>query len=350
MRRRLTVKRTYKFKNSLFNNGIEFINQLNEWGQSGTPFVFMVDYAKLKPLAWPINQIDNELITFNFNGFTNKASNNKRRISEDFSFSKTPIPFEEYRIKFDLVVKELKAGNSFLINLSVPTAIQTNLSLIEIFDRSVAPYRLRYQNDFVCFSPEIFIKIHKNKIASFPMKGTIDAAIPNAANQILNDTKEAAEHATIVDLIRNDLSMICDKVWVEKYRYIDKLQTNQKELLQVSSEISGILADELVGNFGDIIWNLLPAGSICGAPKPSTLNIINTVEKYDRGYYTGVMGYFDGTHFESAVMIRFIENQNEQLVFKSGGGITAQSNVQSEYQEIIDKVYLPFNYVPEPMH
>ncbi len=334
----------------MFNHGLEFRNQLNEWGQNGTPFIFMVDYAKLNPLAWRVEEIDDQLITYNFNGFTNQSSNYKRRISEEFSFSKSPISFEAYRTKFDLVVKELKAGNSFLVNLSVPTAIQTNLSLVDIFDRSVAPYRLLYRNDFVCFSPEIFIKIHNNKIASFPMKGTIDAAIPNAKNQILNDSKEAAEHATIVDLIRNDLSMICDKVWVENYRYIDKIHTNQKELLHVSSKISGLLAPKLVGNFGDIIWNLLPAGSICGAPKPSTLNIIKNVENYDRGYYTGVMGYFDGTHFESAVMIRFIENQNDELVFKSGGGITAQSNVHSEYQEIIDKVYLPFNHAAKPMH
>ncbi len=330
--------------------GLEFRNQLNTWGQKGIPFVFMVDYAKQKPIAWQVDQIDSEKIAYNFNGFTNQVTNYTRRIPDGFSFSKAPISFANYQTKFQQVIQELKAGNSFLVNLSVTTPIQTDLSLAQIFDHAIAPYRFRFNNEFVCFSPEIFVKINQNRIASYPMKGTIDASIPNAASHILQDKKEAAEHATIVDLIRNDLSMICDRIWLERYRYIDEIKTHQKTLLQVSSEISGLLADHLVGKLGDIIWELLPAGSICGAPKPSTLNIIQEVENYERGYYTGIMGYFDGEQFESAVMIRFIENQNGQLVFKSGGGITAQSNAESEYQELIDKVYLPFNHVSEPVH
>jgi para-aminobenzoate synthetase component 1 len=178
------------------------------------------------------------------------------------------------------------------------------------------------------------------------MKGTIDASFPNAEHVILSDPKEAAEHATIVDLIRNDISMVADKVWVERYRYIEPIETNQKKLLQVSSEIAGILPDEFDCEFGDLLLKLLPAGSISGAPKPSTLKIIKDAEGYERGYYTGIMGYFDGENFESAVMIRYIENQNGKLVFKSGGGITAQSDAHSEYQELIDKVYLPFAHVP----
>ncbi|HEV7382102.1 MAG TPA: chorismate-binding protein, partial [Dyadobacter sp.] len=99
-----------------------------------------------------------------------------------------------------------------------------------------------------------------------------------------------------------------------------------------------------------LIMKLLPAGSITGAPKPSTQRIIAEAEAYERGYYTGVMGYFDGQNFESAVMIRFIENQNGQLVFKSGGGVTASSKASQEYQEIIDKVYLPIRHASEIVH
>jgi len=179
------------------------------------------------------------------------------------------------------------------------------------------------------------------------MKGTINASVPDAENVILSDHKEASEHATIVDLIRNDLSMVSEKVWVEKYRYIDRIRTNDKVLLQVSSKIAGKLPADFNGAYGDLLLKLLPAGSISGAPKPSTLKIIETAEGYQRGYYTGIMGYFDGENFESAVMIRFIENQNGRLVFKSGGGITALSNAKNEYQELIDKVYLPFRHAPQ---
>jgi para-aminobenzoate synthetase component 1 len=182
------------------------------------------------------------------------------------------------------------------------------------------------------------------------MKGTIDAALPDAQNLILSDPKESAEHATIVDLIRNDLSMVAEKVWVERYRYIDRITTNDKTLLQVSSEVAGMLPADFRGEYGDLIMKLLPAGSITGAPKPSTQRIIAEAEAYERGYYTGVMGYFDGQNFESAVMIRFIENQNGQLVFKSGGGVTASSKASQEYQEIIDKVYLPIRHASEIVH
>jgi para-aminobenzoate synthetase component 1 len=167
------------------------------------------------------------------------------------------------------------------------------------------------------------------------MKGTIDASIPNAEQIILNDPKEKAEHATIVDLIRNDLSIVADQVEVVSYRYIDKLSTNKGDLLQVSSKITGQLPENYAQKLGDIIFSLLPAGSISGAPKPKTLEIIEKAEDYKRGFYTGICGWFDGEKLDSAVMIRFIEQQDDKMIFKSGGGITSQSNMEKEYEELI---------------
>ncbi|TDE11594.1 aminodeoxychorismate synthase component I [Dyadobacter psychrotolerans] len=327
-----------------------FTRNLNEWGKNKIPFVFLVDYQGNKPVAWQLEEIDPEKVRFNLNGFHNDPLAEKTDLTVPFSFKKKPVPFEKYEAAFNQVVENLRAGNSFLVNLSVPTPVKTNLSLLDIYKKSEAPYRFWMKNQFVCFSPEIFVRINGNKISSFPMKGTIDASVYDAENVILSDPKEAAEHATIVDLIRNDISMVARQVWVEKYRYIDRIVTNDKTLLQVSSEIAGILPEDFNGKFGDLLLKLLPAGSITGAPKPSTLKIIREAEGYERGYYTGVMGYFDGENFESAVMIRYIENQNGNLVFKSGGGITALSNARDEYQEIIDKVYLPFSHVPHIMH
>lgn len=324
----------------------DFTEKLNEWGRTKTPFFFLVDYQFQKPLALKLSEVDPGEILFHLNGFTNDHPMLRDELPEHIQFDKHPLPFEVYQPKFDCVLRHLNAGNSFLVNLSVPTPIDTNLSLEQIFRHSEAPYRLLVKNQFVCFSPEIFVRIQGNRIASFPMKGTIDASVPDAEQVILSDHKEAAEHATIVDLIRNDVSMVAEKVWVERYRYIDRIQTSDKTLLQVSSEIAGILPDNFNGQYGDLLKKLLPAGSITGAPKPRTLEIIQEAEGYNRGYYTGVMGYFDGEHFESAVMIRFIEQQDDALVFKSGGGITALSNASSEYQEVIDKVYLPFSYTP----
>jgi para-aminobenzoate synthetase component 1 len=86
---------------------------------------------------------------------------------------------------------------------------------------------------------------------------------------------------------------------------------------------------------------LLPAGSVSGAPKPKTLEIIKEIEEENRGYYTGVFGYYNGSELDSGVMIRFIENRAGKYFYRSGGGITTQSIVESEYQEAIDKVYVP---------
>ena len=173
------------------------------------------------------------------------------------------------------------------------------------------------------------------------MKGTIDASLPDAEKRILADAKETAEHNTIVDLIRNDLSMIASEVKVDRFRYVEKIVTHEKTLLQVSSEISGKLQENHMRELGNIFRKLLPAGSISGAPKNKTLQIIHEAEIYSRGFYTGVFGYFDGSKLDSGVMIRFIKKENGRLIFCSGGGITANSNVQNEYNELIDKVYVP---------
>jgi para-aminobenzoate synthetase component 1 len=132
-------------------------------------------------------------------------------------------------------------------------------------------------------------------------------------------------------------------VHVKRYRYIEKLQTNKGELLQVSSEIVGTLPTDYKTKLGELLLSLLPAGSISGAPKPKTVEIIKKAESYNRGFYTGIFGFFDGKTVDSAVMIRFIEQQENAFVFKSGGGITSQSDVQKEYEELIQKVYVPIN-------
>jgi para-aminobenzoate synthetase component 1 len=173
------------------------------------------------------------------------------------------------------------------------------------------------------------------------MKGTIDASLPDAEASLLNDRKEFFEHNTIVDLIRNDLSMISSSVGVDRFRYIENIRTNRKDLLQMSSEISGRMPEGYLEHLGEDIFTLLPAGSISGAPKEKTLQLIKAAEADGRGFYTGVFGYFNGRDLSSAVMIRFIEKADGGLLFRSGGGITALSDCESEYRELIDKVYVP---------
>ncbi len=310
------------------------IEQINLYSGLQIPFLFIINYKAENGFVIKKNELDNNFIRFSLS--------EKSKISDISSFvwETLPVKREFYKIKFDTVKNELQLGNSFLINLTQPTRVETNLTLPEIYEKGTAKYKLWLKDQFTVLSPETFVQIRNGFIYSYPMKGTIDATIPNAEEAILNDKKEKAEHATIVDLIRNDLSMVAENVEVERYRYIDKLITNKGGLLQVSSEICGKLPEDYHSQAGDILFSLLPAGSICGAPKQKTVEIIQKTEGYDRGFYTGIFGWFDGENYDSAVMIRFIEQQDNSLIFKSGGGITYLSDIESEYQELISKVYV----------
>ncbi|MEM9887753.1 MAG: aminodeoxychorismate synthase component I [Bacteroidota bacterium] len=313
------------------------IEKMNEYGKRNIPFLFLLDFELKQPIILPLGAAAKQHIFFNIQGKKNFLP--ITNLPEYVVFNKFPIDYIKYKKAFDLVQRHLRLGDSFLTNLTFPTAIDTNLSLRQIFEYSQAPYRLLFKDQFTVFSPESFIQIKDGQIASFPMKGTINANLINAKQQILEDTKERAEHHTIVDLIRNDLSQVAKKVRVDRFRYIDRIHNWGKDLLQVSSKIVGQLPTDYTAYLGDIFRQLLPAGSICGAPKPKTLEIIKAAENYERGYYTGVFGYYENGSVESAVMIRFIERQANQLYYKSGGGITARSESQKEYQEMIDKVY-----------
>lgn len=314
---------------------------MNEWGGAGIPFLFIIDFEQVKPLIFKLDEIDPAYLLYDMNGVSNSSDLSIWGKKLQPQLLKHPGSFEEYLRKFNLVNHEIALGNTFLLNLTCSTPVDLNVSLREIFDASTARYRLWLNDEFVCFSPEIFVSISNGKIRSFPMKGTIDATIPDAESIILNDPKETAEHYTIVDLIRNDLSMVANKVRVKRFRYFDLIKTSTKNLLQVSSEICGDLENGYRSVLGEIIFSLLPAGSVSGAPKRKTTEIIAAVEGIPRGYYTGIAGIFDGHTLDSGVMIRFIEKRNGGYCYRSGGGITSFSDPESEYREMIDKIYVP---------
>lgn len=307
-------------------------NKLTEYTSQGIPFLFYTDFKGEKVHCYTLSELKSEDIEFSFS----TPNANHMTILEKF-----PEPLEDYQNRFHSVIEKIKSGDTYLLNLTQKTKIKTSLSLAEIFKKAHAPFKLRVKNDFVCFSPEPFISINENTIATYPMKGTIDASIPNAEEIILSDQKELAEHVMIVDLLRNDLSIVADNIKVEKFRYIDKIKAGEKELLQVSSKITGVLPNDWRNYFGNILKKLLPAGSISGTPKKSTVSLIESIESYERHYFCGVFGVFNGENITSSVMIRFIENINGTLYYKSGGGITLDSNLEAEYQELIDKIYIP---------
>ena len=386
----------------------EIIDKINQLASQDEPFLFVINYQGDKAFIRLLSDINPEECLFDFEGRGNLSHVWKETLKEEISEKETwkeeisettwqiePPLYEDYKRSFNIVKSNIMAGNSYLTNLTCRVPVSCNLSLEEIFHRAKGKYKLllrrkRTQAEdkdhlkeenieenltpFVCFSPETFVRIKGGRIYSYPMKGTLDASLPDAEKQLMEDRKEAAEHATIVDLIRNDLSRVAEDVRVDKYRYIDVLHTNKGNILQTSSEISGRLPEDYPHHLGEILDAQLPAGSITGAPKDKTMQIIQEAEGYDRGFYTGIMGIYDQGELNSAVMIRFIEEEtspvdfeadgeknfnasegkgdeasegkepkaSRKLYFKAGGGITSKSDCRKEYEEVIQKIYLPF--------
>lgn len=379
----------------------EIIDKINRLASQDETFLFVINYQGNKAFIRQLSDINPEECLFDFEGrgnFSDEMKNNSEKIAE-ISWQIAPPLYEDYERSFDIVKNNIMAGNSYLTNLTCKVPVSCNLSLEDIFNQAKGKYKLllrrkrnqaedkaqqkeeeeaqnkadkkeenieEISNPFVCFSPETFVRIKNGRIYSYPMKGTLDASLPDAEKQLMEDRKEAAEHATIVDLIRNDLSRVAENVRVDKYRYIDVLHTNKGDILQTSSEISGSLPEDYRQHLGEILDAQLPAGSITGAPKDKTIQIIHEAEGYDRGFYTGIMGIYDQGELNSAVMIRFIEEENSpvdfeadgeknfkanegkepkesrELYFKAGGGITSKSDCRREYEEVIQKIYLPF--------
>ena len=307
-----------------------------------TPFFFVIDFLKSDPQVYTFEEAAEHRIFFDIKGMTNENTDEKI-IPEaiPIALKAKPISLETYEKAFRTVKNEIFGGNSFLLNLTFPTPLETSVGLETIYGQASAPYKLLYKDNFVVFSPECYLKFKEGYVYSYPMKGTINSAIPNAEEKLLSNQKELQEHHTIVDLIRNDLSMIANEVTVTKFRYIETIKKGGEELLQTSTEIRGKLPEGWEQDFASLLLKTLPAGSISGAPKNKTLDIISKVELWPRGFYTGIFGVFDGRDIDSAVSIRFIEKQKNTLVYKSGGGITHLSTLEEEYQELLEKIYVP---------
>lgn len=316
--------------------------EINALAAAGRPFLFLFDFELERPRVIPLEEAASLGIWYDFAGKTNapvlSAPDSRLlelRVCEDLRGEL------QYRRAFDCVRMHLLRGDIYLTNLTHRVPIQATESLEEIFAGTRAHCRVLVKDECVVFSPETFVTIRDGIIATYPMKGTRLIQDRESADLLLNDAKEIAEHATVVDLLRNDLSMVAEQVSVKRYRYLEQIETAHGTLLQTCSEITGVLPENYRQSIGDIILTLLPAGSVSGAPKSQAVKIAGLVENPPRGYYTGVFGIWDGKSLESAVMIRFIEKQGEQMFFRSGGGITVNSQLETEYREILEKIVLP---------
>ena len=312
---------------------------MNQYGKARQPFLFIIDFEMKKIIVERLDELSDEIV-YQIGDYGN---NSLSKTSSRPHFESLAIQKDEYQLKFASAQEELAYGNSFLLNLTCATPLLTQNNLSDFYAHAQAQYKVLLKNEFVSFSPESFVKIKNGRIYSYPMKGTSSFADDPDGSALLNNQKENAEHATIVDLIRNDLSIVSKDVRVERFKYLDLLHTDRGDLYQMSSEVSGILEDQFHNWIGSLLFKLLPAGSISGAPKAKTVEIIRSIEAEERGYYTGIAGVFDGYDLDSTVLIRYIEKKKNQFFYRSGGGITFMSDFEGEYQELIKKVYVPIS-------
>jgi para-aminobenzoate synthetase component 1 len=343
-------------------NKKEGIAKLNYLAQNEDPWFFMVDYPANRWFIVPLDQLDSWNVSYRAQSpiIPPQWSTGLSLTADSSEAKKKPVSIESailpsldvYAKAFNIVQLEEKKGNSFLCNLTFGSEVKLrNGTLYDAFKISgglcnlyVGDQRIT-PNPFVVFSPERFIRITESVIESCPMKGTIEYDDPDNDTQILaellHDSKEDAEHRTIVDLIRNDLGIVSSRVWVESYRYGQKITLPNKYLWTTSSTIKGQLSDSWRKEFGDILNALLPAGSITGAPKKETCRIISDAEIEPRGFYTGVAGIGGPWGVDSWVLIRFLEQHKKTYKFRSGGGITIYSELEKEYKELEAKIGIP---------
>ncbi|MCC8148737.1 aminodeoxychorismate synthase component I [Akkermansia sp.] len=333
----------------------ETIRRMNALGSAERPFFFVISHDLEHNLLFdPAAGGEERRASFSLPLGNMGSQNDSPPLPERICFTPCPCSLSRYAASFASVRNHLLRGDSYLLNLCVATPVETNLTLRHLFRFARAPYRMLLGADAripgvhgrgcVCFSPEPFVTVRGRSVSTFPMKGTADASTPEAHFWLETDEKENRESATIVDLMRNDLSMVAADVQVKRYRYISPVETRGRTILQCSSEISGILPEDWRSRLGDVMMKLLPAGSVTGAPKEATCRAIAEAEEMERGFYTGVFGFFNGRDLDSAVAIRFMEENGKGLLYKSGGGITVMSRMEDEYRETIAKVYVPFDF------
>ena len=209
--------------------------------------------------------------------------------------------------------------------------------------RSINPSPYLFYFDFGGFrifgsSPETHCRIDGRTAYIDPIAGTTrrtgdPAADRLAAEHLRNDPKENAEHVMLVDLARNDLSRNCHDVHVDFFKDMQFYS----HVIHLVSRVSGTLNSDAtpIRTFIDTF----PAGTLSGAPKVRAMQLISEYEPHNRGAYGGCIGFIglDGS-LNQAITIRTFVSRGGELWFQAGGGIVAKSNVESELQEVNNKL------------
>ncbi len=240
----------------------------------------------------------------------------------------------------------LKSGDVYQINYTQPISLEIignefdlYLSLLKTANPSYSAYLNLNSKTYLSMSPENFFTKINNKISSYPVKGTrmrsnVDSEDISLKIELMNSEKDKAEHLMIVDLIRNDLGKICQygSIKVNDLFHVKSFNT----VHHMVSDINGTLKDNI--NETNIFEALFPGGSITGAPKQRAIEIIDQIENYSRGLYTGAMGIISSNgDMIFNIAIRTLTLENQKAEYPVGGGIVWDSTASGEREEAIQK-------------
>lgn len=254
---------------------------------------------------------------------------------------------EQYQEKFNKVQNYLLSGDCYQINLAqrfsanyIGNEYQAYCALRY---ENKAPFSafLRFENSAILsISPERFLQLTDNKVQSKPIKGTRprndDPIIDQAnADELKHASKDKAENLMIVDLLRNDISRVC-KAGSVKVPEIFAIESFPA-VHHLVSTVEGEIRPEHDGS--DLLRAAFPGGSITGAPKIRAMDIIEELEPHQRSVYCGSIGYLSACgKMDTSITIRTLVCHEQKVYCWAGGGLVADSNVDSEYQETYDKV------------
>lgn len=255
-------------------------------------------------------------------------------------------PTDQYERAFTRVARALADGDSYEAVLTFPSDFTFDGDPLDQYfalrDRSPAPYAafLRHGDHFILSaSPELMLRVSDGGQAEVrPIKGTLPRLEDAEADAIARwrlgtEDKFRRENLMIVDLIRNDLGRVCvaGSVRVRQLMAVE----SYSRVHQLVSSIVGTLKPRVSPI--ECLRAVFPAGSMTGAPKRRTMELIREIEWADRGAYAGALGWFNGSQVEFSVVIRALQGKGDRVTLNVGGGIIVGSTLASEWDEAIDK-------------
>lgn len=265
---------------------------------------------------------------------------------------KVSIEDNEFQQSVRKIQQYISEGDVFQVNLSVRQAKPLHVSALEVYKQlrvlNPSPYMGYFHTpefQLVSGSPELLVKKKGQEVSTRPIAGTRSRGKNEAedkalANELMESEKERAEHVMLVDLERNDLGRVCayGSVQVDEFMVIEKYS----HVMHIVSNVKGQLADDK--DEYNLIDSMFPGGTITGAPKIRTMEIIEELEPVRRGPYTGSLGWIGFNHdVELNIMIRTMLVKENQAYVQAGAGIVIDSIPANEYKESMKKARALWN-------